>query len=235
MAWPVHGPVLARFAYDARTPVRARPAPRDRPRRTRRHARGRGVSGPGPVRGVRRHGGPGGLDGVRRVRRLVPAPRPDRHPPRGAPERRRPVGTVGTTGRRHERPPHLRLRRAPRDRSMGLRRPLAPPRARSNAPARLGTGPRAQADATARPRAGGRAAPAPPSPERRPRGGRGGTRIARTGPAARLALAPRRCGPRARRSRRTARRGAARAPPPRPPHRHPTRVARRPHGQLVTT
>ena len=192
-------------------PVRAGPAPRGRPRRTRRHARGRGVSGPGPVRGVRRHGGPDGLDDVRRVRRLLPAPRPDRHPPRGAAERGRP-----TRHRRHDRPPARApaapvLRRAPGERSMGLRRPVAPPRARATAPARpRTTGPRAKDDATARPRAGGRAAPRRAAARAAARGARAGARIARAGAAARLALAPGRRGPRARRHRRPARGGAAR-------------------------
>ena len=223
-------------------PVRAGPAPRGRPRRTRRHARGRGVSGPSPVCRISRHGGPDGLDGVRRVRRLVPAPRPDRLPSRGAPERGR-----STRHRGHDRPPARApaapvLRRAPSERSLGLRRPVAPPRARSNTAARLGAGPRAKDDATAWPRAGERAAPRRAVARATARGARASARharsgacIARTGPAVRLALAPGRYGARARRCRRTARRGAARTPPPRPPHRDPTRVARRPHCQLVTT
>ena len=223
-------------------PVRPGPAPWGRHRRTRRHARGCGVSGPSPVRGAGRHGGSDGLDGVRRARRLLPAPRPDRHPPRGAPERGRSTRHRGHDGPPARAPAAPVLRCAASERSLGLRRPTAPPRARSNAPARPGTGPRAKDDATAWPRAGERAAPrravgrAAPRGARAPaRHARSGACIARTGPAARLAVAPGRSRPRARRSRRTARRGAARTPPPRPPHRHSTSVARRPHCQLVTT
>ena len=136
--WPVHGPVLARFAYDARTPF----------------ARGqrRGVdlgapagtpvvaACPGRVRFAGSVGTAGRavstacgayvvsylhLDGIatRRGARLSAGD---------------PLGTVGTTGRRHERrrTSPFGVRRV--SRSMGLRRPVAPARARANGPARPG-------------------------------------------------------------------------------------------------
>ena len=233
--WPVHGPVLARFAYDARTPF----------------ARGqrRGVdlgapagapvvaACPGRVRFAGSVGTAGRAVSTACGAYVVSYLHLDRIATRRGARLSAgdPVGTVGTTGRRHERPPHLAFGvRLVTDR-WGYVDPLrllgrhrTPPPALAPVRGRRPTPPLGPAPA-------GERRPAPPSPERRPEA----AAAAHASPAPGLplgslwlpvgvALA-------------LAAVGAPLAgvrlarPPPRPPHGHPTRVARRPHCQLVTT
>ena len=202
--WPstagAHG-----FAYHARTRSRGASA-RGRPRRPRAHPWSRRPR-PGPLGSVGTAGGRLTTCGA-----YVVSPT---HPSTGSPPAARArLARRPTRHRGHDRPPARApaapvLRRAPRERSMGLRRPVAPLGTRANAPARPGTtGPRAKDDATARPRAGGERRPQ----HRRPSGGpRRPLRRThrRAGLPLGLALAPGRRRPRARRHRRPARRGAA--------------------------
>ena len=178
--WPVHGPVLARFAYHARTPF----------------ARGqrRGVdigapagtpvvaACPGRVRFAGSVGTAGRTVSTTCGAYVVSYLHLDRIATRRGARRRAgdPLGTVGTTGRRHERRPHLSFGvRLASDRwgyvdplrLLGHdRRPppaLTPPvRARRTAPP-LGPAPEGERRPAAPSREGERR-PAAPSPEPRP-------------------------------------------------------------------
>lgn len=166
--WPVHGPVLARFAYHARTPF----------------ARGqrRGVdigapagtpvvaACPGRVRFAGSVGTAGRTVSMACGAYVVSYLHLDRIATRGGARLSAgdPLGTVGTTGRRHERPPHLSFGVRLRSDRWGYVDPLrllghdrTPPPALAPVRGRRTTPPLGPAPASER-------RPAAPSAERRP-------------------------------------------------------------------